>query len=383
MKRANGEGMIRKRKNGPWEGRYTDGRDENGKPIVRSVYGRSQKEVSQKITALTNDLNTGVYIAPDQITVSQWLDMWLADYNNGVKDSTVAQYEYQCRVNIKPVLGDIKLQKLTAPMIQRLYNSKLDAGLSAKSVKNLHGVMHKALNQAVLCQYLKNNPCLACQLPRVEKKEMHTVTGKDFERFLDEIKGKLFEDVYFFAVFTGMRESEIIGLSWQCVDFEKGLIRVERQLKRERKTTGGNEYVFDTLKNGKTRVVSPAPVVFTVLKKIRSEQAQNRLKYGSAYDNKDNLVFTNEIGGHLCQPTVLKHFKERAADIGLPALRFHDLRHSFATISLENGDDVKTVSENLGHATVAFTLDVYGHVTEKMKKDSADRWQKYYDSIGG
>lgn len=180
-----------------------------------------------------------------------------------------------------------------------------------------------------------------------------------------------------------MRESEIIGLTWDCVDFDNGIITINKQLKRERQPKGGNEYRFDTLKNGKTRVISPAPAVFECLRRERAEQAKNRLKYGSAYNNEHNLVFTNEIGGHLSPVTVYGCFKRHVVAIGCPEVRFHDLRHSFATISIQNGDDIKTVSENLGHATVAFTLDVYGHVTEKMKRDSADRMQKFIDSISG
>lgn len=170
-------------------------------------------------------------------------------------------------------------------------------------------------------------------------------------------------------------------MTWDSIDFEKGQIAVVRQLKRERKLTCDNQYVFDTLKNGKSRVVVPAPIVFDVLRKIRRIQSENHLKFGSAFSNNDNLVFTDEIGNHLCHPTVWRNFKKRVTAIGFPDLRFHDLRHSFATISIENGDDIKTVSENLGHATVAFTLDVYGHVTEKMKKQSADRMQEYIKSI--
>ena len=203
------------------------------------------------------------------------------------------------------------------------------------------------------------------------------------EAFLAEINGKPFEDELFFAVFTGLREAEIVGLSWDCVDFDRQIIRVVKQLKRERKYSGKNEYVFDTLKNGKTRVVSPAPAVFNLLKKVKSRQAEYKLKSRNCFRNENNLVFTDELGNHISTSTMYHAFKARVAAIGLPDIRFHDLRHSFATISLENGDDIKTVSENLGHATVAFTLDVYGHVTEKMRKDSAKRMQKYISSIGG
>lgn len=386
MKRANGEGTISKRKNGTWEGKYTVGRDANGKLIRKTIYGKSQKEVAQKITAMTNDLNTGLYIAPEQTTFGQWLDIWYDDYLGGVKESTATQYKYHIDFNIKPALGHVQLQKLTAPMIQKLYRNRMQEApeggkkLSPKSIKNLHGVIHKALDKAVQCRYIKFNPAEACELPRIEKKEMKVLKDEYLGKFLTEIKGKQYENLFFVDVFTGMREGEIIGLTWDCVDFDNGIIRIEKQLKRKKGTN--NQYFFDTLKNGKTRTVVPAPVVFDILRKVRKEQAENKLKYGSSYENPDNLVFTNEIGQHIGVEALWQAFKRRAAAIGLPDLRFHDLRHSYATISIQNGDDIKTVSESLGHATVAFTLDVYGHVTDKMKRDSADRMQNFIDSIG-
>ena len=180
-------------------------------------------------------------------------------------------------------------------------------------------------------------------------------------------------------LFTGMRQAEIIGLTWDCVDFLKGIIRIEKQLRKNH--SGGSKYEFSTLKNGKTRTVTPAPIVFDVLRKVRAEQNQWKLKAGEAYNNEMNLVFTNELGHHLCSVTVYNHLKKILEGIGIGHVRFHDLRHSFAAISLQNGDDIKTVSENLGHATVAFTLDVYGHVTDKMRRDSADRMQAYIESL--
>lgn len=387
MKRANGEGTIRQRKNGLWEGVYTAGRNAEGKLIRKSVYGKTQKEVVQKITALTNDLNTGLYIAPEKTTFGQWLDIWHDEYLGGVKESTATQYKYHIDFNIKPILGHIPLQKLTAPMIQKMYKKRMTEAqeggkvLSPKSIKNLHGVVHKALDKAVQCRYIKYNPSDACELPRIQKKEMNVLKDGYLEKFLAEIKGKTYDNLFFVDVFTGMREGEIIGLTWDCIDFEKGIIHVVKQLKRKQGTN--NRYFFDSLKNGKTRVVAPAPIVFDVLRKVSKEQKENRLKYGSSFHNPDNLVFTNEIGEHLCVEALLRAFKRRAEAIGIPDLRFHDLRHSYATISLQNGDDYKTVSESLGHATVAFTLDVYGHVTDKMRKDSADRMQRFIESIGG
>lgn len=385
MKRANGEGTIKKRKNGTWEGQYTAGKDDNGKLIRRSVYGKTQEEVRKKLNAIVNDIDNGVYVAPDDMTVGEWFDIWIKEYNGSIKESTKSQYSYQGRCHIKPIIGKKKLQKITAPALQRFINERYDEGngLSAKSCRNLHGVLHKLFNQAVLCGYIKHNPVSAVQLPRVEKKEMHILSGDKLKAFLAECKGKAYENLFFVDVFTGLRESEIIGLTWDCVDFDKGIITIEKQFKRERKQDGGNEYRFDTLKNGKTRVISPAQAVFDYLKRERVKQAENRLKYGSAYNNEYNLVFTNEIGEHLSPVTVYGCFKRRVDAIGCPEVRFHDLRHSYAVISIENDVDYKTISESMGHFSVAFTLDVYGHVSDKMRKDSADRLQAFIDKIGG
>lgn len=384
-KRGNGEGTIRKRSDNLWEGRYCAGRDTDGKPIQKSVYGKTQKEVIEKLSTITNDIRTGLFLPPDEITCGQWLDIWQTEYLGGVKDSTKAQYKYHIENNIKPVLGSVPLQKLSAPMIQKMYRKKMEGKkpLSAKSVKNLHGVFHKALNKAVQCRYIKYNPADACELPRVEKKEMRTISGESLKRFLQEIKGKPHEDLYYFDLFTGLREAEVIGLTWDCIDFENGIINVSRQYKRERQTTGGNVYKFDTLKNGKSRKVSPAPAVFDLLRKVKAQQAKNKLKLGSSYSNPEGFVFTKENGEHLSESAIWRNLKKRAAAIGIPGLRFHDLRHSFATLSIQNKVDVKTVSESLGHATVAFTLDVYGHVNDEMRKDAANKMQSYIESIGG
>lgn len=395
MKRSNGEGSVREKRKGLWEGRYTEGFDENGKQIIRSVYGKSKKEVLSKLNEIHADLDKGTYIQPDEITFGEWLDIWLKEYVISVKPATKAQYAYQIRTNIKPALGDIRIQRLTAAMIQQFYNTmqkphdvtwnsgenRHSEGLSPKSIKNLHGVIHDALKQAVLCQYLRYNPSESCKLPRIKKKEMKVLQDDTLKAFIAEIHNQRFEDLFLIGIFTGMRESELIGLTWDCVDEKRKLIIVSKQLKRERQASGGNVYKFDTLKNDKSRVISPAQIVFDRLKTIKKVQAEARLKSGSSDWNTDNLVFTNPDGSHVASVTLYNHFKVHARAIGQPDLRFHDLRHTYATLAIQNGDDIKTVSENLGHATVAFTLDVYGHVTDRMKRESADRMQAYFDSL--
>ena len=379
-KRANGEGSIRKRPNGKWEARYTV--TENGKTIRKSIYADSQSEARKKLTAVTNEINTGEFIAPDSITVSEWFDIWIQNYCKAIKQSTISRYESDGRNHIKPIIGKQRLQKITAPALQKFINERHENGLAAKSCRNLHGVLHELFNQAVLCGYIKSNPVSAVKLPRVEQKEMNFLVGDDLKAFFAECKGKVYDDLFFVDVFPGLRLSEIIGLSWDCIDFKKGTITIDKQLKRERKTGGSNEYRFDSLKNGKKRVIAPAPAVFQVLKRTRAKQAENRLKYGSAYSNEFNLVFTDEVGSHFSPVTVYGCFKRRVKAIGRPEVRVHDLRHSYAVISIESGVDIKTVSESMGHYSVAFTLDIYGHVSDKMRKDSADKLQRYIREIG-
>lgn len=393
MKRANGEGYIRQRKPNLWEGQYVAGIDENGKQIKKSIYGKTQGEVSKKLNSIINSLNTGTYIAPDKITLAEWFETWKKDYLVDVKQSTINQYDYQFRVHILPELGRTKLQKITGVKLQGLYSSvqkphkiKLEdrtincKGISPKSLKNLHGALHKCLNQAIKAGYIRNNPCDACVLPTIVKKEMNTVT--DVSQFLKIIKGDEYENLFILAVFSGMRQSEIIGLSWDCVDLDNNIIIVEKQLRRDH-GQAGQEYLFTSPKNGKKRIISPAQYVFDALKREQTKQKANKLKHGVDFVNKDNLVFTNEIGGHLSDITVRNHLNRLLVANGINNIRFHDLRHSFATISLENGEDIKTVSENLGHATVAFTMDIYAHVTEAMKKRSGDRMQEYINSLQG
>ncbi len=389
-KRGNGEGSIRQRKNGLWEGLYVSGRDSEGKIQRKSVYGKTKREVIEKLAAITNDIRTGVFLPPDKITVSEWSKIWIKDYLVDVTDSTKNQYDYQFRIHINPELGSVKLQKLTGAMIQSFYqkvqtphkiktekriiNSK---GLSPKSVKNLHGVLHSCMDQAIKVGYIKFNPCDACVIPKVVKKEMNTVT--DINQFFQIISRDEYENLFIFAVFTGMRQGEIIGLTWDCVDFDNRIITVEKQLRRDH-GQAGEEYKFTTPKNHKKRIISPAQFVFDALKKERRKQRENKLKLGERFNNEDNLVFTNEMGRHLCGGTIYDHWKALLKANGIEKnIRFHDLRHSFATISLENGEDIKTVSENLGHATVAFTMDTYAHVTDAMKKRSGDRMQEFIE----
>ena len=381
-KAAAGSGTIRKKtvtRNGKqyvyWEARYTTGYDPGtGRQIQRSVTGKTQKEVSQKLKKATAAIDAGTYTAPSRMTVGAWLDTWTTEYLGGVKPSTVAAYKSTVKNHLKPGLGAIRLDELNAHTIQSLYN-RLGDTRSPKTVKNVHGILHKALQQAVINRYIPFNPAEACVLPRAERKELKPLDDALISAFLKAVKGHQFEDLFRVALFTGIREGEILGLCWDVVDLDKGTIHIIRQLQ---KISG--EWVLVTTKNSKGRTITLAPFVVQILRKVKHQQLENRLRYGDCWEDS-GFVFTNELGQHLNRHTVLKHFKKIMAQIGSPETRFHDLRHSYAVASIRSGDDIKTVQENLGHATAAFTLNVYGHVTDQMKQDSAARMEKFIQTV--
>ena len=381
-RRAQGEGTIRQRKDGTWEARYTLGRDPGtGKQIQKSVYGATQKDVRQKLQQIAQAIDEGTYFEPTKMTVAGWMNVWLKDYLGNVKTGTVANYTRHVNNHIIPALGAVKLSALQPPQIQQLYNALQDKGLSAKTIKNLHGCIHKALDVAVRIGYLKTNPSEACILPRIVKKEIRPLDTPEISEFLDAIKGHKYEALFKVDMFTGLRSGEILGLTWDCVDFDAGTLYICKQLTPPRMK--GQKYAFGTPKNNKARTIRPAPYVMQVLQEYKIQQLEQRLHAGVAWDDGGfpNLVFTNEFGKHLTQSGVWKMLQKVLRDSDIENLRFHDLRHTYAVTSIHSGDDIKTVQENLGHHTAAFTLDQYGHVTETMRRDSADRMQAFIKAI--
>ena len=226
---------------------------------------------------------------------------------------------------------------------------------------------------------LRFNPADACKLPRVERKELAPLDDAQITAFLQTIKGSRFETLLTVTLFTGMREGEVLGLTWDNVDFKAGTVTISKQALLHESEAGGG-FRLGSTKNGKIRTIAPASAVMALLKQHKSEQAKQRLKVGKLWGNTA-LVFTDEIGLPLTKATVYRAFKKAAAEIGRPDARFHDLRHSYAVAAIRSGDDIKTVQGNLGHATAAFTLDVYGHVTEQMKQESAARMDAYIKAV--
>lgn len=373
---AKNSGSVRQRADGRWEARATI----CGKR--RSFYGEKQSDALKAMRAALKASDDGTFFEPSRATVGEWFDTWSNEYAvQKLKPLSLSVYRNRIDTHIAPTLGKLKLSELNPTHIQTLYNNlTYKEGLAPNTVKGIHNVLHKALSQAVKLRYIPYNPSDACELPRAHKRDIKPLTEAEITAFLTEIEnGERMRDLFTVALFTGMREGEICGLSWDGVNFRKGTITVKQQLQRGRKK--GSGHFIATTKNEKTRVITAAPFVMDTLKAVYNQQGRDRLSAGLAWSNQWDLVFTDELGNFTSPQTVLRRFKAICSRIGRSDARFHDLRHTFAVVSLQEGDGIKTLQQNLGHATAAFTLDVYGHVSQQMNEDSARRMENFISKI--
>ena len=379
-KRANGEGSIRKRKDGRWEGRYTAGHDPaTGKTIYKNVLGRTQAEVKEKLKRAIEDSAKLDMSKMGQYTVGQWMDIWFENYAKiKVRPSSHQTYRGYIENHIKPNIGSIPLNKLTSLELQKLYkkllgngrverieSKKQPKGLSAKTVRNINQIIASALNLAIEHRLILTNPANACALPKLEHREMKTLPVEQLTSFLREAKESGVFEMYYIELATGLRQGELLGLKWSDIDLEHGSLRVQRQMARI-----DGEIVEAPLKTKNAYRTLPLSADATDVLKAQKKKCGN-----------SQYVFPSPTGGPISPDSVLHMLHRVLKRAGLPKVRFHDLRHSYAVAAIRAGDDIKTVQETLGHATAAFTLDVYGHVTNQMKQASAERMDAYIKNV--
>ena len=368
-KRANGDGSIRKRKDGRWEGRYVVGHDPvTGKMISRNVLGKTQAEVKEKLrTAIENSKRLD-YTQTGKYTVGQWMDEWFEAYAKvKVRPSSHQTYKGYIENHIKPNIGDIPIEKLTSLQLQKFYrqlltegrvprieSEKQPKGLSAKTVRNINQVISSAMDMAVRHKLILSNPTEGCELPKVEHREMKTLPAEQLGAFLREAKESGVYELYYLDLATGLRRGELLGLKWEDIDLQNGVIHVRRQVAR----VDGEVKELPLKTKNSYRNISISRDAVAMLEEMEAHRSSD-------------YVFPSSTGGPISPDSVNNMLHRVLKRAGLPSIRFHDLRHTFATLALQNGVDIKTVSGMLGHFSAGFTLDTYAHVTTSAQKEAA------------
>ena len=389
-KNGNNEGTIRKRKNGTWEGRYTIGYDSHGKQKQKSIYGKTRAEVAKKLSEVTSAIQNGSYIAPRNLTLSEWLEVWLTSYAYiKVRPSTYASYQAYIERHVSPIIGGLQLQKLTTNQLQVFFNEKrvngrIDGkgGLSPKTIRNIYNMLHEALQQAVINKIVSVNVSEGVVLPSKDEKEI-IVFKPEEQRAIIEAAQK---DRLGFAIeldfFTGLRVGELCALKWSDIDLAAKEFRVRRTLQRVQKKTS------DIKSKGKrTQIVEGAtktkkgnrviPLTDTMLQKLlvhKARQLFEKRRLGKGYSD-NGYVFANEFGGAI-EPSYLRDVYERILkNANAPHYTFHTIRHTFATRAIENDMPVKVVSEILGHSSVQLTMDLYCHPSISAKRNVLEKME--------
>lgn len=376
-RRPSGDGMVRKREDGRWEGRIVVGHKENGDSIFRYVYADTQKELTAKLRQ-NIDAYQGVDLTEDsQMTLGQWLDRWLDRMTGVVGPLTMKRYEGTVVRHIKPYLGEKIISQVTGKDIQKLYdilarhgNRITGEGLASGTIRGIHAMFHEAMGAAQQAGLIPRNPTEDIDAPKFSYKAKKVLTEAQLEKFMEAIReDEIWRDLFYTELTTGLRRGEICGLKWEDFDEDKGTLRIRRTIHEEK---GGKLTPWYTKTAAGTRTINLAPSTAALL-----------------WDRKKTAL-TEWIFPHPLKPeqptrpsAAYERMKGLLKQAELPDIRFHDLRHTFATHALTSGVDVKTLSGILGHTRAAFTLDTYTHTTGDMQKRAAEIVEEFLIDIFG
>lgn len=374
-KRPDGEGMVRKRKDGRWEGRIIVGHKNNGKPIYKSVFAKTQKELIPKLHKIIEKYCDVELNENYALTLGEWLDKWLNEYMSlTLRQSTLSGYKSNINNYIKPILGKKMLSTVTTDDIQKMYNKlkkegrvKLDKNgskaLSNSTVRGIHMMLHEALEYAVREHLIISNPTNNTSIPKSNYAQKQILNDDELNRFMKAIESdELWYDFFYTEITTGLRRGEICALKWCDFNDNAGTLKICRTASKtdtgDTKTLAGN------------REILLPPSTAELLKKRKKKSISEWIFHNPYCPEKHinpNIAYAN-----------MKKLLKKAE---LPSIRFHDLRHTFATHALASGVDAKTLSGILGHTNASFTLDTYTHVTIDMQKNAANIVGSFIDNL--
>ena len=368
-KRGNGEGSISRRKNGGWMAQYAVYTAEGRKR--KTLYGKTRAEVAAKLAEALSGREGGLTFDANNMKLDDYLRLWLTDsVRDSVRPVTYEGYARQVRNHLTPTLGPIKLRTLTPAHLRGLYRDKLDSGLSPRTVQYIHVTIHKALKQALNDGLVPRNVAEAVKPPQVRREEIQPLTPEQTKRLVEFVSEDRLEALYVLAVTAGLRQGELLGLKWEDVDLDHGILRVKRTLSGIK----DGKPVFGTPKTAKgRRSVKLTAKAVEALEKHRERQIEEWKQLVKLWRACD-LVFPTRVGTPISRHNlVTRSFKPLLVRAGLPDIRFHDLRHTCATLMLVVGTNPKVVQEMLGHANVSITLNTYSHLLPNMQGEAVGR----------
>ena len=358
-KRANGEGTIKQRSDGRWEGQYSIGYTR------KSVYGKTQEEVRKKLNKIHNDIDNDLYIEDTKILASEWLKVWLYEHKKlTIKQKTFENYEILVNTHLMPAFPKIKLKELKTNHVQRFINDKIKSGLSDRTVKYIVTLLSCALEQAVKNDMINKNVSKAVTLPKkTAKKEKRILDRQEQEKLLSILENERMGVAIILTLMIGLRRGELLALRWSDFDKEKGHLHIRQNLSRLKGEDGKSHLTFTTPKTkSSNRTITLLPEITAKLNAHKKAQTLEKFKVGQFWEHND-LIFCTEFGKPI-EPRNLIRILERLTDtLEIPKINVHALRHTFATRALEQGISLKVVQEILGHSSIAMTADIYSHVS--------------------
>ena len=361
-RRGNQEGTIYQRPSGKWRAQISI----DGKRLSYSA--ETRKDAQNWLREIRNDIERGLTHDGATLTFGEWLDEWLNSKEHHVAIQTHSYYSQLVRDYIKPVLGMIRLRELNSRQIQRFYNSKVSDGVGLRTIQKTHTVIHASLNSARKFGMIPFNPDDATNPPKPKSKAMKFLTQEQIKKLLEVSKSTndRYYPLYYLALVTGMREGELLALKWENIDFEKGILNVKFNLKR---IPGGG------LNIDKPKTVSSIRSIKLgedTIKVLRAQKKNLEEAIFCDYWHDEGFVFPSKTGTAVDPSNLLKQFRKLLEIAELPKIRFHDLRHTAASLMLNNGVDVLVASQRLGHAHPSITLDVYGHLMPSIQNEAAE-----------
>lgn len=372
-RRGNGEGSIYQRDDGTWVATVDLGWV-NGKRKRKAVYGKTRKEVADKLKALHRDIEAGINVAPERQTVKKFLETWLEQtIKPRLRAKTYRSYEQIVRVHLVPHLGHYQMTKLAPEHVQAMLNSLQGSSgtdaklLSPRTIEYIRAILRQALNQALRWGSVPRNVAILVDGPRVEKFKITPLSIQQIQQFLSAAAGHRFEPLYRLTLSLGLRIGEVLGLGWEHIDFAQATIQISGALQE----LGGRSSLVETKTKSGVRTLAMSPALSLALHAHQQAQARERADVGDAWQEHD-LVFPSSVGTPMSARNLQRHFKTVLAAAGLPAtIRFHDLRHSCATLLIAQGVHQRVVMEILGHSQISLTMNTYAHVLPETQREAA------------